>query len=204
MTMSRPEFVYFDLGNVLVFFDHEIASRQIAEVADAPIDLIRREVFHSPLQSDYERGLVSSEQFVQILGERIGKTLSYEAIMEAASAIFTPHHEILEVIHKLRQEGLRIGILSNTCDAHWTWLVRQNYEVLGPWFDVIALSYEMKCAKPELEIYQKAAAMAEVPAEKIFFTDDRLDNIEGARQAGWMVHPFTDLESLKKVMQGWF
>jgi HAD superfamily hydrolase (TIGR01509 family) len=81
--------------------------------------------------------------------------------------------------------------------------MRQNYQVLGPWFDVIALSYEMQCAKPDLEIYHKAAEMAETPGERIFFTDDRLDNIQGAEQAGWMTHQFTQLEGFKARIAAW-
>jgi len=201
--MTRPDFIYFDLGNVLVFFDHEIACRQIAEVAQAPIDVIRREVFHSPLQSDYERGLVSSQEFVERLGKTLGKTLPVADVLEAASAIFNPHDAILDSIHALRSAGFRLGILSNTCDAHWTWLMRQNYQVLGPWFDVIALSYEMQCAKPDQAIYQKAAEMAGVASDRIFFTDDRLDNIEGAQQAGWMVHQFTELPGFQTRIAPW-
>jgi HAD superfamily hydrolase (TIGR01549 family) len=201
--MTRPDFIFFDLGNVLVFFDHEIASRQIAEVAKAPVDLIRQEVFHSPLQSDYERGLVSSREFVERLSQKLGRNLPLDETLEAASAIFNPHDAIIESIQSLRQAGFRLGILSNTCDAHWTWLMRQNYQVLGPWFDIIALSYEMQCAKPDLEIYHKAAEMAGVPGERIFFTDDRLDNIQGAEQAGWMTHQFTQLEGFKEKIAAW-
>jgi glucose-1-phosphatase len=201
--MTRPDFIYFDLGNVLVFFDHEIASRQIAEVADVPVDLIRQEVFHSPLQSDYERGLVSSREFVERLSKKLGRNLPIDETLEAASAIFDPHDAIIESIASLRKAGFRLGILSNTCDAHWTWLMRQNYQVLGPWFDVIALSYEMQCAKPDLEIYHKAAEMAGTPGERIFFTDDRLDNIQGAEQAGWMTHQFTQLEGFKARIAAW-
>lgn len=201
--MSRPDFIYFDLGNVLVFFDHEIASRQIAAVANVSVDIIRQEVFHSPLQSEYERGLVTSQEFVERLSQKLGIPLPIDETLEAASAIFHPHDAIIDSITALKQAGFRLGILSNTCDAHWTWLMRQNYQVLGPWFDVIALSYEMQCAKPDLQIYHKAADMAGVPGERIFFTDDRLDNIQGAQQAGWMTHQFTQLDPFKQHISTW-
>lgn len=81
--------------------------------------------------------------------------------------------------------------------------MKQNYQVLGPWFDVIALSYEMQCAKPDLEIYQKAAKMAGVDGERIFFTDDRLDNIQGAEKAGWMVHQFKELQPFQHKISQW-
>jgi len=201
--MTQPEFIYFDLGNVLVFFDHEIASRQIAQLANVSVDIVRREVFHSSLQSDYERGLISSQEFVQRLSQTLDRPLPIEETLEAASAIFDPHEEIVDSIEGLRKADYRLGILSNTCDAHWNWLMKQNYKVLGPWFDVIALSYEMQCAKPDLDIYRKAEAMAGVPAERIFFTDDRLDNIQGADRAGWITHHFTGLAGFQQRIEAW-
>ena len=39
--------------------------------------------------------------------------------------------------------------------------------------------------KPEPKIYAESARLAGVRPEEIFFTDDRADNVAGAREAGW-------------------
>ena len=51
--------------------------------------------------------------------------------------------------------------------------------------DVYALSYELRCAKPDAEIYRKAASLAGVAPEEIFFTDDMPVNVEAAQKAGF-------------------
>ena len=39
--MQRPEFVYFDLGNVLLFFDHGIAARSMASLIGVEPETIK-------------------------------------------------------------------------------------------------------------------------------------------------------------------
>ena len=67
----------------------------------------------------------------------------------------------------------------------------------------VVLSYEVKAMKPARSIYDFATQQAGVPAERIFFTDDRLDNIAGAKEALWQVSQFTDAASLLRVVQSW-
>ena len=59
--------------------------------------------------------------------------------------------------------------------------------VINELFDLYALSFEIGAMKPDARIYAAAAEMAGVPPEKIFFIDDREENVEGARAAGWQV-----------------
>ena len=51
-------FVFFDLGNVLVNFDHEYAVQQLATLAEREPDAVRRVLFGSQLQNQYETGLL--------------------------------------------------------------------------------------------------------------------------------------------------
>jgi len=74
--MSRPDFVYLDLGNVLLFFDHGLAARSMAKIIGVTPDVIKRTVFDSELQIAYERGERTTSQFVSILSEQFGKKLS--------------------------------------------------------------------------------------------------------------------------------
>jgi glucose-1-phosphatase len=201
--MHRPEFVYFDLGNVLCFFDHELSARQMAEVALCDPMTIRQLVFESDLEHRYETGLIGGEEFVDELAEKLGCSISVGRMLEAASAIFRPNLEILPVLHAIRGLGIPMGLLSNTNQAHWQWIVRQQYPVVEGWFDPIVLSFEVKSMKPDRSIYDVATRKAGVAADRIFFTDDRHDNIEGAKAASWQVSQFTNAESLLRVIQNW-
>jgi HAD superfamily hydrolase (TIGR01509 family) len=71
------------------------------------------------------------------------------------------------------------------------------------WFDPLVLSYEVQVMKPDRRIYEHSAKLAKVLPEKIFFTDDRLDNIEGARASGWNAQQFIDVPSLQRFVESW-
>ncbi len=202
-TMQRPDFVYFDLGNVLCFFDHEVSARQMADVAGTDSATIRRLVFESDLEHRYEMGLITGEEFVAEIESSLGRSLSTADMLEAASAMFEPNMEILPVLEAIREQRVPMGLLSNTNQAHWEWIYRQNFPIVNGWFGPIILSYQIKAMKPARTIYDVAAQQAGVPAERIFFTDDRIDNIEGAKEALWQVSQFSDAASLLEIVRSW-
>ncbi len=199
----RPKFVYFDLGNVLVNFDHAIAVRQVAEMTGVSTDKVRHLLFESGLQDKYETGLVSSSEFVVQVERAFNMSLDKETVLDAISSIFHPNLEILEPLHWLRDRGFRLGVLSNTCEAHWQWVKRQKYPVLDGWFELDVLSFEVGAMKPSPVIYEKAAEIAGVPPSSIFFTDDRTDNIAAATDAGWTAFQFTNAKQLQSQFLKW-
>ena len=67
---------------------------------------------------------------------------------------------------------------------------------LRDYFDVYALSFEIKAMKPGRAIYDAAALMADVPAAEIFFIDDRADNVAGACAAGYDAVQFVSVAGL--------
>ena len=201
--MERPDFVYFDLGNVLCFFDHRLSARQMADVAGSDPATIRRLVYESDLEHRYETGLITGEEFVAELALKLERSLSTVDMLEAASAMFEPNIDILPVLEAIRTMGIPMGLLSNTNQAHWEWIVKQNYSVVSGWFDPIILSYEVKVMKPAQTIYELSSQRAGVRSNRIFFTDDRLDNIEGAKAASWQVSQFLDAKSLMTIVETW-
>jgi len=56
---------------------------------------------------------------------------------------------------------------------------------------VLALSFEIGAMKPDLTIYQRAAALAGVQPEEIFYCDDVEANVLGARAAGFDAVQYT-------------
>jgi glucose-1-phosphatase len=199
----RPEFVYFDLGNVLCFFDHAVSAKQMAEVAGSDAATLRRLVYESDLEHRYETGLVTGEQFVAEIAVALRRNLDVPSMLEASSDMFQPNLEILPILTQIRKLGIRIGLLSNTNSAHWNWISRQRFPVVDGWFDPLVLSYQVQVMKPDRRIYEHSAKLANVPSEKIFFTDDRLDNIEGARASGWKAHQFIDVPGLQQIIESW-
>ena len=178
-----PRFLYFDMGNVLLGFDHEVGCRQMAEAAGVSPEKMRRIVFESDLLERYERGDVDSEQFYEIVSEQVGARPDRDRFAHAAGDIFTFRPEMAAITSQLRFAGWRIGVLSNTNDFHWRH-VWQTYAILRT-FHVYALSFELRSLKPEPEIYKLAAEASGCTPQQIFFTDDRPENVAAATAAGY-------------------
>ena len=196
-------FVYFDLGNVLVTFDHRMAARQLAEAAECPIEQVLSTVFVSDLQLRYETGLISDDQYAAEVNHMIGSQLSTERILDAISNIFEPNWPILDVLDRLHRLQIPMGILSNTCDAHWRWLTRKDWPMLHGWFQNQVLSYEVGCMKPRSAIYETCEKRCGMDGGQIFFTDDRSENIAAAALRGWKTCLFREASELQESIDLW-
>ncbi len=58
------------------------------------------------------------------------------------------------------------------------------------------LSFELGAMKPDPPIYQAAVEAAGIPAGEVFFTDDRPENVAGAKQVGIDAVLFTSPQQL--------
>ena len=182
--VNLPEFIYFDLGNVITFFDHEIGMARLAQQSRRTAADVRDVLFASDLQTRYETGTITSARFCQSIRDGLACDVPDADILESCSAIFELNHALVPLIAQLAAAGHRLGVLSNTCAAHWEWITRDRYRILPHYFPVIVCSYVVGSMKPDRGIYEHAIAAANVPADRIFFVDDRDDNVLGARQAG--------------------
>jgi putative hydrolase of the HAD superfamily len=187
-------FFYFDLGNVLLKFDHDLACRQLAQLSGIPPETVRRAVFDDGLQWKYERGEITCREFYDHFCRETHTSPGYDAVRHAASAIFEVNAPVLAIVAGLAAAGRRLGILSNTCAAHWSYCL-PRYEGLR-FFQVFALSYELGAMKPDAKTYHAAAELAGVAPEEIFFTDDRPENVESACRAGFDAVQFTTVRRL--------
>jgi glucose-1-phosphatase len=196
-------FFFFDLGNVLVKFDHRLAVQQIAELSHSSLEQAQHVLFDSGLQIRYETGLVTNDEFCDAVNEQLGAQLQNEDILNAVSAIFVPNDEILVVLQHIKSAGVGIGLLSNTCDAHWQWLLRQSWPMVQGWFDPIVLSYEIRSMKPDRAIYEYCERKCGFSGAQIFFTDDRADNIAAAEQIGWHTYQYGTPTELLQRFNDW-
>jgi putative hydrolase of the HAD superfamily len=184
-------------------FDHAQSARQMAEVAGSDEKSLRRIVYESDLEHRYETGLITGDEFVDEIAAALDRSLDTAAMLEAASAMFRPNFEMLRTLQTIRQKGIRMGLLSNTNAAHWDWICRRRYAVVEGWFDPVVLSYEVNLMKPDTKIYEHSTALVGIEPSEIFFTDDRLDNIEGAERFGWQTRQFISAEDLLLAVEAW-
>jgi len=196
MTMRTPKFIYFDLGNVLLYFDHQLAARQIAEVADISPEQVWQTLFERDLLARFERGELSREQFHSEFCTATGTCGDFDRLEFAASHIFGMNYSMLPIVSKLEDAGYRLGILSNTCASHWNYVLARYRALFPHAFEVLALSYEIGAAKPDAKIYHAAAKLAGVQPNEIFYCDDIQANVDGALSAGFDAVLYTTTPAL--------
>ena len=196
--MKKPKFFFFDLGKVLLEFDHRIACQNIGGLCNRSEDFIQKLIFESDLQSRYENGELSSREFHKHLCRLTGVEMDFQQLCIAASAIFRPNFSIFPIVTQLAAAGKKLGILSNTCDAHWQYAINGRYRILNDLFDNYQLSFEARCSKPDREFYDRAIESTGFEPGEIFFVDDRSENVEGARIAGMDAVLYTDAAKLTR------
>lgn len=193
--MGAPAFLYFDLGNVLVLFTVERMCRQMAEVAGTDPQRVHQLVFESGLQRQFELGQIGETEFYERFCQALGRCVDRRALAEAACDIFTLNLTLVPVLAGLYQARYPLGILSNTCQAHWEYC-RQRFRLLEELFSVHALSYRLGALKPDTAIFMAAARLARTAPEAIFYTDDLPGHIAGAQAVGFDAVPYTDTPNL--------
>jgi len=186
---ATPKYIFFDLGNVLLTFDHRTACHQLSQLVDRSPEAIWEVLFASGLQARYEQGAVSSaeiyEAFCHECCDSRQRRPSYEAFHRANSDIFALQVPVVAIVSQLFSAGYPLGILSNTCEEHWKHVAGGRFRILETAFRQRVLSFEVGSSKPERRIYDVAAERVDLNPGEIFFLDDRVENVEGARQAGW-------------------
>jgi len=179
----NPKFLYFDLGKVLVDFSVDEMCQRVGAVAGVDPALVVEAVYGDGLQAAYETGRISSREFYDAFSARTGTRPEYAALLRAFSDIFTPIPTMPPLVARLARAGCRLGILSNTCAAHWEHCI-ERFAFLRQHFSVYALSFQIGAMKPHAAIFLKAAELAGCRPQEIFYTDDVPGHVAGARSAG--------------------
>jgi putative hydrolase of the HAD superfamily len=195
------EFVYFDLGNVLLRFSRQRQFRQMAEVAGIEPGAVRFAVMDGGLQDLYECGAITSDEFFERFCAATGARCDFHRLMRAGSDMFWPNYSMIPRVAALWSAGYRLGILSNTCVAHWEWVGGGKFGMLPECFEEFVLSYEVGAMKPAREVYAAAAEKAGAGPAEIFYMDDIEENVIGAREFGFDAVLYTTTAELVRALR---
>lgn len=211
MSKRRIEAVLFDLGETLLQFGRldrnklfsEAVQRSYAYLKDQsqPVGSywayrlfylwgIRWSVFKSAISgNDFD-----SLELLKEYGRKRGFTLSpaqweevnwqwYRGLADIGGVVpGTP-----QTLEKLRQTGLKLGLLSNTF-IHKSSLERHMQEAgLLDYLPVRLYTYDYPWRKPDARIFKEGARAMGVDCEKIIYVGDRIDNdVIGAKKVGML------------------
>lgn len=184
--------IFFDLGNVLIFFDHQKMCQQVATVSGLQVEEVQN--FMNKYTDAYERGTITSAEIHKEICLLAGKSIPFQDLMEALSTIFEPNQPVIAIAEQLKEKGHPLFLLSNTCDAHFTF-IKKEFPFLQL-FDGCILSYELGVRKPETHIYERALNIAGCQRGQCFYTDDLLPFVESARSMHIDAELYTTAQSL--------
>jgi len=192
--MTTPAAVIFDYGCVLSLPQEREDVQRLASVLGAPADEVDRVMWKHRMP--YDRADLSATEYWNMVAAECSRTLTrdqIESILEIdARSWARPHPATPHWVAQMRAAGLRTAILSNMplpireyLDAECAWL---------PQFDQRTFSCDVRCAKPEREIFVHCLeGLGAEPGEALFL-DDREENVRAAEELGIQTVLFTSAE----------
>ena len=191
--------ILFDLGNVIVPFDVQLAYARMAELCACPSEEVAARIRATGLVRPFEKGEIAAEPFVRELSAALRLDISYQEFCDWWSCVFLPNPLVSEALLEDLAGRYRVLALSNTNPIHFA-MLKEAYPLLRHFHDYV-LSYEVGAAKPEPEIYREAIERAQCRPEECFFTDDLAVNIEAAREYGMDAVQFLSAEQLDQELR---
>lgn len=138
---------------------------------------------------DLEIGKIGTDTFRRELSKLAGRELTYQDCCYAWQGYVgeVPERNLV-ALDKLRREGYRLILLSNTNPFMMEFILSGRFDgkgrSLAQYVDTMYLSYQMKVMKPD-EIFFRRVLMSEkiIPSETLF-VDDGPRNVAAASQIG--------------------
>jgi len=199
VSKSGVRFVYFDLNGCLVRFVHR-GFTKLAHDSNQPLDVV--ESVYMRYDNEVCRGEMSLDELNTVWAERLGIMVDWKQYyMEAATA--TPG---IDELVKWVAEQYYVGILSNTMPTFIPAL-RDLGKIPDVRYDAIIDSSVEHVLKPELAIFEAAAARAGVATDQILLIDDTRANLIAAEQLGWRTiwfdqfDPETAIASIREALE---
>lgn len=171
--------VLFDIGGVLAPFEGLADLRRLTgeSEADAATRWLR-----SPTVRSFESGACDELAFARGVIAEWGFELSPEQFLEQFRGWLGDPYPGADALVCETASRTRVGCLSNTNGLQWR--ERISRWPLTARFQERLLSFELGAVKPDREIFTRALARLEVPAESVLLLDDNEHNVAGARAAG--------------------
>ena len=192
--------VIFDLGGVLLDID---MMRCVNEFKSLGIDA--QGWLTEPVKSDgtaggtlcegvaaskvmdlYQTGQITTEQFLQGALDRSNGHVTMQQVKDAWNVwlLGIPVRK-LEMLKRLRMDGYKVYMLSNTNEEHWRYMEENMFpEPVSTYFDKVFMSQVIGMAKPDRRVFELVLREIGAKAEDCLYVDDTVVNCEAAAKIG--------------------
>lgn len=184
--MQQPSIraVLFDFGGVIADEGFRDGLAFLAEHHGKDPEGVLDQAMDAVYTSGYVTGTGSEADFWRRLGEITGLWIEPLEGENAILSRFRLRSGMLDWVHRLRQAGFLVGLLTDQTD----WLERLNHrDGFLTAFDRLYNSYRLGKGKRDPTLFDDVAADLGLPPERILFVDDSPTNGERARSRGFQV-----------------
>lgn len=190
----------FDFGDVLIKLNLNRCIQNIKNLGVKDVEKYLSNFGQSDFFMKFEVGVIGIQEFREEIRKLTTLEVSDQEIDAAwCSFLDVIPQEKLDLLVELRKK-YKILLLSNTNPLH----IEQNAAIefgrrgktIYDYFDACYLSYQMKLAKPDKNIFLAVLADAQLKAEECLFLDDGIKNIETANSLGFQTYHVDPEENL--------
>ena len=177
-----------DFGGVLINLDRPRCIENFKKLGLQNVDELLNVYHQQGIFMQQEKGLVTSAEFRDVIRQMVGKPLTDQQIDDAWNSFLVdiPTYK-LDLLLKLREKYV-VYLLSNTNEIHWKWTCKNLFPYrtfkVEDYFEKTYLSFEMKMAKPEPEIFKAIIEDAGIEPQETLFIDDSEMNCKAAQNLG--------------------
>lgn len=185
--MTRPEIttIFFDIGKVLVGFDHTRIWQGLSPYSAKSPKQVQEAIQGAGLMNRHETGELPPFDFFQEIRAlaEFQPSLQYETFRNIWEDIFWASPEMFRLAEALRHR-YAVGLLSNVGEIHWEWLL-SSFPIFSLFDDRLrVLSFRVGVMKPETRIYQEAISRSQSQPNLCVYIDDLEENVLAGREAG--------------------
>ncbi len=180
----------FDLGGVIIDIRRADCVEAFARLGLPDPESHFGEYAQTGIFMAIEDGSVDVDGFHAALHKILPPDVTDEQIDEAFQKFIVgiPARR-LEALRRLRAQGYRLYLLSNTNPIMWDGVIKREFAKEGmrreDYFDGMVTSFEAKAAKPDEKIFRYTAETLGIKPEETLFFDDSMANVEAASHLGF-------------------
>jgi len=174
----------------LAFQEHSGVS--LEQLGNAMAQIARESDGEHPL-FQLEKGEISEAEFLSSLEGALGGDVTLEGFGDRYFEHLHPNDEMIELMRRLRDRGLRMALLTNNV-REWEPLWRAKLPDIDEIFEVVVDSAFVGMRKPEPGIYELTLERlgAGVVASDCLFVDDTEANCQMATELGMTAVQYSD------------
>jgi putative hydrolase of the HAD superfamily len=195
----------FDLGNVILPFEHRQIAVKLHEVSRIQNRFTPDDLFRFLFERDrgfvnpYEEGRISSLDFFAKLRERYKLKLEFEGFKDIWNNIFEEDPEVNAIITHLKNKGYPVFLLSDTNELHFSY-VMERYPIVHS-LDEWILSYEVGARKPKKRIFDAVFEKTDIAREETLYIDDIKAYVEASKTYGLQSMHFKNPKDLWELLK---